>query len=533
MASLRLPPDVVTWLGDYFEETLEENSERFVDMCETMERNLVKDWAVMCKKLDFRKMTNFELSVRLLRTSEYLGDRMPSEEKRFKEYVTAVLNCEYLIFKLNFRTSLKDNPFLPYWATSASKIQFALENSSPAEGDFSEKEVSILKLRLLIIHHALTSPDEAEGLKIWGPQHAIMKSPEQLVQEYTEMDVRRCLDLKMPDLREHADLLDEQGRERLNKPVEMSWRQNRSVTPASVPQTNAMGSPASAMPDTTAIMSWRNNGSATPMSVSDGSNTGRPLSGKFSWRHSSVAQRADTAQPASPSPVQQRATSGNSAQGQESFEDFMRRLGDQRFRVNIAEGDMPLNTDDIINGEDPAAYRHRSRSISSAITVKDILNAVEEFGSDEVVHALSRLPIDLPSLELLTNLLTDPALTNTSIEPVILVLEYIQHSLRTVERMASGSSPDSEVEGASSSDFFSDAVIVGGKDEQSRAVKLLLLFLKNLLRRGIVEHQDVYFDVEGMCIQYMWIPEVREFRKFLDGTSLLGEEASGPAAQGG
>jgi hypothetical protein len=166
------------------------------------------------------------------------------------------------------------------------------------------------------------------------------------------------------------------------------------------------------------------------------------------------------------------------------------------------------------------------------ITPKTTVAEVEaglRIDQQAVIHALTRLPIDLTSLELLTNLLTSPTFQNLEVDSVSVTCEYIQHSLRIIERMASGVTSDMDgFSDAAMSEQSLDPIPPGGREEASRAVKLLVLFLRNLLRRGTIAYQDLYFDIEEICVRYIWIREVREFRTFLEGL----EKPSEPAFKG-
>jgi hypothetical protein len=60
-----------------------------------------------------------------------------------------------------------------------------------------------------------------------------------------------------------------------------------------------------------------------------------------------------------------------------------------------------------------------------------------------------------------------------------------------------------------------------GREEQIRAVKLLIMFMKNLLRKDMLPIQELAFDLEEIFVRYIWIAEVREFRKFLEGGDVV------------
>jgi hypothetical protein len=74
MESLALPADVRRWLACDYQLGLEQNSVDFTKHCQQTKRKAFEDWVVVFANLDFTKMTTFELSVRLMRTIELLGN---------------------------------------------------------------------------------------------------------------------------------------------------------------------------------------------------------------------------------------------------------------------------------------------------------------------------------------------------------------------------------------------------------------------------------------------------------------------------
>lgn len=61
-----------------------------------------------------------------------------------------------------------------------------------------------------------------------------------------------------------------------------------------------------------------------------------------------------------------------------------------------------------------------------------------------------------------------------------------------------------------------------GREAQTRALRLLVLFLGNLVRKGEVEvgregESSLYWDLEGLYRSYMWMREVREFKGMIEG----------------
>ncbi|KAH6625143.1 hypothetical protein C7974DRAFT_195423 [Boeremia exigua] len=132
---------------------------------------------------------------------------------------------------------------------------------------------------------------------------------------------------------------------------------------------------------------------------------------------------------------------------------------------------------------------------------------------------LTRLPIALPALEFLTNLVTNSTLATHNIDAKEVVLCFIQHALRLVEHM--GQPPSINHQPPPQTDIGVAVDDAHGRDAQTRALRLLILFLKNLVRKGLVdvdpgEKHTLYYDLEGMYHSYMWMKEVREFKTLIE-----------------
>ncbi|CBX98840.1 hypothetical protein IAQ61_007542 [Plenodomus lingam] len=161
------------------------------------------------------------------------------------------------------------------------------------------------------------------------------------------------------------------------------------------------------------------------------------------------------------------------------------------------------------------------------------------------VHELSRLPLQLPHLDFLTKLLAEHTLESHSIDPEPVVLSYIQHSLRTIERMGSApplagqdlhprqdssttstttttttTPPANDPTNANTNpphnnDEDEEPIWEYGKEAQARHVRLLLLFIKSLIRKRLLGMDTLYFEIQEICYRYVWIGEVREFRRWV------------------
>lgn len=120
---------------------------------------------------------------------------------------------------------------------------------------------------------------------------------------------------------------------------------------------------------------------------------------------------------------------------------------------------------------------------------------------------LSHLPLSIPTLDFLTTLLADRTLEAHAIDPAPVINSCIQSMLRSVERMGRLPTPEDDSDGN---------MAPWGKDTQREAVQLLLLFIKSLIRKGLVGIEVLYFEIQEICVRYVWIKEVREFRTWVE-----------------
>ena len=119
---------------------------------------------------------------------------------------------------------------------------------------------------------------------------------------------------------------------------------------------------------------------------------------------------------------------------------------------------------------------------------------------------LKDLPVDLQSLELINSLLFSGSLDDY--DPTSFVQDYIQHALRCIEHLG----PDAE----NSQDASALASGSGRRDDQLRAIKLLILFIRNLLTRNVLSLQTSYFELQEICVRFIWVKEVRDLKNDLE-----------------
>lgn len=140
---------------------------------------------------------------------------------------------------------------------------------------------------------------------------------------------------------------------------------------------------------------------------------------------------------------------------------------------------------------------------------------------DLVKHQLTRLPIALPALDFLTELITRDDLSDHAIDSKEVILHFTQHALRLIEHIGQPPHPTSPCPAVT--DIGLPVDDAHGREAQTRALRLLVLFLRNLVKKGEVavhlipgERCSLYWDLEGMYRSYMWMREVREFKGMIE-----------------
>ncbi|KAF1924112.1 uncharacterized protein M421DRAFT_26927, partial [Didymella exigua CBS 183.55] len=135
------------------------------------------------------------------------------------------------------------------------------------------------------------------------------------------------------------------------------------------------------------------------------------------------------------------------------------------------------------------------------------------------VHQLTHLPIAIAALDFLTTLITGLKLGACNLNPKSLVLSFVQHALRIIEHI--GQPPDPTSPPPPETDIGMPTFFGYGRDAQARAMQLLLLFVRNLMNRGFVDvyptgEYTLYYDIQDICTQYLWIKDVRDFKAWID-----------------
>ncbi|KAF2759143.1 hypothetical protein EJ05DRAFT_334334 [Pseudovirgaria hyperparasitica] len=129
---------------------------------------------------------------------------------------------------------------------------------------------------------------------------------------------------------------------------------------------------------------------------------------------------------------------------------------------------------------------------------------------------IARLPVDLNTLELLTGLLQNGTLESLRVDSLNPIRNYIQHGLRHIEKMGQRQTVIPDTSLYESNDSIQEQGEVG-REAQRRSVKLLVLFMRNLVRKALIPPEELYYEIQEICVRYMWIREVRDFRAFMEG----------------
>lgn len=165
-----------------------------------------------------------------------------------------------------------------------------------------------------------------------------------------------------------------------------------------------------------------------------------------------------------------------------------------------SESNSRSSTDDIGPIDETTEPQSTPVPGPGAMTIDSL---IQRLSSDPLStrQTLTRLPLDIPSLELFTTLLQSDHVYTLSIDPAGLVRDYIQQGLRSLEvgNIADGG----------------EAALMDREDRR-RAVRLLVLFIKNLLKRDLIPYGEILMEIQEICVRFIWVAEVRTFKRWLE-----------------
>lgn len=138
----------------------------------------------------------------------------------------------------------------------------------------------------------------------------------------------------------------------------------------------------------------------------------------------------------------------------------------------------------------------------------------------EVLQTLSFLPVALPTLDLLNRLISQSQIL-TKDESSLLLHGFLANAIRSAESMGTNNASYSSATAALSegydSEYSNGNGMGGGRRAQTRQVQLIVLFLTALLRGGVVEPEEVYYEVQELGVRFVFVKEARELWKTICG----------------
>lgn len=428
----------------------------------------------------------FEKSLRvkgMIDELEALAGQLPSWKT-----LAALVRSEFRLWLMNEQTPLRQNPFLSHWVEAIQRLEKAAHVKDEAEAGAEEVSAQdIAATRLEMIKRMLISPVSAGNL-----------TPGQVYETRfpgTPFDVQ-------PYIR----VLEEEG---IYEPA---------PAPA-VPIVEKESSTTSSEPD-------GRNKARSSYKVEEKSSTSvkqEPDVGVKGKSKLSIRDVRDGIEQGRISTQQERnstnTTNDSINQERTTIQQKRDRIQQERDRTNQG----PDSIQEPDSTQEPDSVKEE-RSDSPRLTFNEWrLNtlAIIATSPDLVKHQLTHLPLSLPALDFLTSLITTHLLP-PSISPSEVILNFTQHALRLIEHMGQPPHPPS-----TPCPPVTDIGVAGdgahGREAQTRALRLLVLFLGNLVRKGRVEtgreggRWSLYWDLEGLYRSYMWMGDVREFKGLIEG----------------
>lgn len=200
--------------------------------------------------------------------------------------------------------------------------------------------------------------------------------------------------------------------------------------------------------------------------------------------------------------------------------------------------DMDPGSPDASPAGSPSAFNldyldlidHKSASLPLGLRWKELISLNLESNPNLAVHQLTHLPLTITTLDFLTTLITDRKLATHGIDAKSVVHIFVQHALRIIEYARQPPGPTSEP--PPQIDIGVNTYFGYGRDAQMWAVRVLLLFVKNLIQKGLVDvypnkEYTLYYDIQEICTQYIWMGDVRGFKAWLDDGRTLEDKHSG------
>ncbi|TGZ81967.1 hypothetical protein EX30DRAFT_395339 [Ascodesmis nigricans] len=156
----------------------------------------------------------------------------------------------------------------------------------------------------------------------------------------------------------------------------------------------------------------------------------------------------------------------------------------------------------------------------------------------EVISALPHVPITISGLELINDIVTKQRSLSAD-QARILIHTILEKGIRHVESLGASSTTPSSSPSALSASGVVDHTIPGTRigsvaaqrEEQTRHVKLLCLFIQSLLRSDTVEPLQLYYQIQDLGVQFMYVQEAREL--WIKHCANVGSEGEAARRHGG
>ncbi|KAL1798898.1 hypothetical protein ACET3X_002935 [Alternaria dauci] len=170
--------------------------------------------------------------------------------------------------------------------------------------------------------------------------------------------------------------------------------------------------------------------------------------------------------------------------------------------------------------EKKSLHKDQVQALDGSQSWDDVMLRKLKEDPEQAVQELAHLPLEISSLDFLTKLHVSRTFEELGVNGQDVTLHYIQHALRLIEKMEAPpptSHQDTTTNGTANGVGNGTPIVEYGKEAQTRAVVILLLFIKSSISKGFLEAASLFFELQEICVRYVWIKEVRDFRAWAQG----------------
>ncbi|KAF2748906.1 hypothetical protein M011DRAFT_341484 [Sporormia fimetaria CBS 119925] len=432
------------------------------------------------------------------------------------ETLVAILHAEIRIFVLNAHVELRRNPFLPHWVEAVRRMQKELGEAKRAGTKSDYKYECLLLARCMFISNLLSVQDA-------GLEH-VLKMVKVTPQEIWSLLQELALSLDSVPRVEQKFNVDEYVRMLVEDGVYDEEEARYGLGAAADPQGevstastklqaggDSTGGPSDATSDhqhtSDAVQPFE-----TSCRLPDG---GINLDGLYATPSHNHKDTGDapthTPQPSkTPSKRADSESSSGTPEGTHSNPSDTPTIPSPSSTKNPTKS----NTNGTSDTQPP--LQTTSDYIPSSSTILELLNTDPQTAESILTH----LPLTIPALDLLNSLLSSKALSTPPLDTQRIITSYLQHSLRQIEAMNThvpaapslySSDPESSSSTLRTNNLSSSpgseetGYMERGRDAQVRAVKLLVLFMRSLLRNKWMSGKELAFEIQEICWRYLFI----------------------------